>query len=79
MGLGAKQFPTYIHTLGQLGFLMLPLRHPTPPPPVRGSACVGERGGGGGGGQPNYYSQIGNCTPLSRQFRDLAVKYEKQL
>ena len=49
MGLGAKQFPTYIHTLGQLGFLMLPLRHPTPPPPpVRGSACVGERGRGGG-------------------------------
>ena len=46
MGLGAKQFPTYIHTLGQLGFLMRPLRHPTPPP-VRGSACVGERGRGG--------------------------------
>jgi hypothetical protein len=51
MGLGAKQFPTYIHTLGhslgQLGFLMRPLRQDIPPPPVRGSACVGERGRGG--------------------------------
>jgi hypothetical protein len=26
---------------------MRPLRHLTPPPPVRGSACVGERGRGG--------------------------------
>ncbi len=37
MGLGAKQFPTYIRTLGQLGllplpFLMRPLRQDIPPP-----------------------------------------------
>ena len=44
MGLGAKQFPTYIHTLGQLGFLMRPLRHP---PCTRVS--VRRRKGEGGG------------------------------
>ena len=41
-----NNFPhTYIRTLTRtVGVLDAP---PTPPPPVRGSACVGERGRGG--------------------------------
>ena len=57
-----NNFPhTYIRTVGVLD---APPTPPHPPPPVRGSACVGERGRGGGIRCINMNGRTSNDTTI---------------
>ena len=61
-----NNFPhTYIRTLTRtVGVLDAPPTPPHPPPPVRGSACVGERGRGGGIRCINMNGRTSNDTTI---------------